>query len=107
MEKSGSLYFEHNFIPLKAKLNPICRLLTLLRAHHIFHVSGLRVKCIQFLKFRTPVFHLCHFPSIVIPVRCLMTFHTPTQSQDGISCESVLKDAWLPLRTASLGTHLS
>jgi hypothetical protein len=30
--------------PLKAKLNPICHLLALLGAHHILHVSGLRVK---------------------------------------------------------------
>jgi len=30
--------------PLNAKLNPICHLLALLVAHHIFHVSGLRVK---------------------------------------------------------------
>jgi len=32
------------FNPLKAKLNLICHLLALLGAHHIFHVSGLRVK---------------------------------------------------------------
>ena len=31
------------FNPLNAKLNPICHLLALLGAHHIFHVSGLRV----------------------------------------------------------------
>ena len=30
--------------PLNAELNPICHLPALLRAHHIFHVSGLRVK---------------------------------------------------------------
>ena len=30
--------------PFNAKLNPICHLLALLGAHHIFHVSGLRVK---------------------------------------------------------------
>ena len=30
--------------PLNAKFNPICHLLALLGAHHIFHVSGLRVK---------------------------------------------------------------
>jgi len=30
-----------------------------------------------------------------------MTFHTLTQSQVGIFPESVLKDAWQPLRTAS------
>jgi hypothetical protein len=33
-----------DFNPLNAKLNPICRLLALLGAHLIFHVSGLRVK---------------------------------------------------------------
>ena len=30
--------------PLNAELNPICHLLALLGAHHIFHVSVLRVK---------------------------------------------------------------
>jgi len=30
--------------PLNAKLNPICHLLALLGAHHIFHVSRIRVK---------------------------------------------------------------
>jgi hypothetical protein len=30
--------------PLSAELNPIFHLLALLGAHHIFHVSGLRVK---------------------------------------------------------------
>jgi len=32
------------FNPLNAELNPICHLLALLGVHHIFHVSGLRVK---------------------------------------------------------------
>ena len=31
--------------PLNDELNPTCHLLALLGAHHIFHVSGLRVKC--------------------------------------------------------------
>ena len=35
---------EDNINPLNAELNPICHLLALLGAHHIFHVSGLRVK---------------------------------------------------------------
>ena len=30
--------------PLNAKLNPICHLLALIGAHHILHVSGVRVK---------------------------------------------------------------
>jgi hypothetical protein len=33
-----------NFNPLNARLNPICHLLALLWAHHIFHISRLRVK---------------------------------------------------------------
>jgi len=39
-------YFSHIYVitPLNAQLNPICHLLALLGAHHIFHVSGLRVK---------------------------------------------------------------
>jgi len=35
---------ESLFNPLKAKLNPICHLLALLGAHHILHVSRIRVK---------------------------------------------------------------
>jgi len=37
------------FNPLNAKLNPICHLLALLGAHHIFHVSVLRVNIITLL----------------------------------------------------------
>jgi len=33
-----------NVNPLNAKLNPICHVLALLGAHHILHVSGIRVK---------------------------------------------------------------
>jgi hypothetical protein len=33
----------HYFNPLNAKLNPICQLLALLGAHHILHVSRIRV----------------------------------------------------------------
>jgi len=33
---------EHNINHLNAELNPICHLLALLGAHHIFHISGLR-----------------------------------------------------------------
>jgi len=44
---------EHKYItdvnPLNAELNPICHLLALLGAHHIFHVSGLRVNSVQVL----------------------------------------------------------
>jgi len=36
--------FYVQFNPLNAKLNPICHLLALLGAHHILHVSRIRVK---------------------------------------------------------------
>jgi len=37
------------FNPLNAELNPICHLLTLLGAHHIFHVSRIRVNARQWI----------------------------------------------------------
>jgi len=37
---SNSIYFN----PLNAELNPVCHLLALLGAHHILHVSRVRVK---------------------------------------------------------------
>jgi len=36
--------------PLNAELNPICHLLALLGAHHILHVSRIRVKELQHKK---------------------------------------------------------
>jgi len=33
--------------PLNAELNPTCYLMALLGAHHIFHVSGLRVNTLS------------------------------------------------------------
>jgi hypothetical protein len=42
--------------PFNAELNPICHLLALLGAHHIFHVSGLRVNFIDI-----PIFFLSQF----------------------------------------------
>jgi hypothetical protein len=36
-----------HFNPLNAKLNPICHLLALLGAHHILHVSRVRVKILN------------------------------------------------------------
>ena len=40
--------------PLNAELNAICNLLALLGAHHILHVSGLRVKKRYDLNFYLP-----------------------------------------------------
>ena len=44
-----------NFNPLNAELNPICHLLALLGAHHILHVSRIRVKNRAFYIYRTGV----------------------------------------------------
>jgi hypothetical protein len=37
----------NEFNPLNAELNPICHLLALLGAHHILHVSRIRVKTLK------------------------------------------------------------
>ena len=37
-------YYNDKINPLNAKLKPICYLLALLGAHHILHVSRIRVK---------------------------------------------------------------
>jgi len=39
---------------LNAKLNPICHFLALLGAHHILHVSGVRVKGAGAIAFKLP-----------------------------------------------------
>jgi len=44
------------FNPLNAKLNPICHLLALLGAHHILHISRVRVNTLVFYHY-----HLCTF----------------------------------------------
>jgi hypothetical protein len=43
-ESSGFLYTPVSFSPLNTELIPICHLLALLGAHHILHVSRVRVK---------------------------------------------------------------
>jgi len=45
------------FNPLNAELNPIYHLLALLGAHHILHVSRVRVNLAQFFKGFIPVVH--------------------------------------------------
>ena len=45
LEVSGAVLLIYKSLGVKglnAELNPICHLLALLGAHHIFHVSGLR-----------------------------------------------------------------
>jgi len=54
---SGTKFITNKINPLNAELNPICHLLALLGAHHIFHVSGLRVK-IKFNKIQSVVTRL-------------------------------------------------
>jgi hypothetical protein len=44
--KKHKIYYGITYMilnPLNAKLNPICHLLALLGAHHILHVSSIRV----------------------------------------------------------------
>ena len=52
--------------PLNAELNPICALLALFGANHIFHVSMLRVNCapLKVLSSGYCPLHLTHFVNI-------------------------------------------
>jgi len=47
MVSTGESLGLFTFNSLNAELNPICHLLALLAAHHILHVSGIRVKPLQ------------------------------------------------------------
>jgi len=53
-----------SFNPLNAELSPICHLLALLGAHHIFHVSRVRVK----------VMRTCLWKSSVLIMMCSWDF---------------------------------
>ena len=44
--------------PLNAELNPTCHLLALLGGHHIFHVSGLRVKSKYVILYISHIFFI-------------------------------------------------
>jgi len=39
---------QHEFNPLNVELNPICHLLALLGAHHILHISRVRVNVLPY-----------------------------------------------------------
>jgi len=49
------------FNPLNDELNPICHLLALLGAHHILHVSGLRVKVCRTVLSSSTLFNTSSF----------------------------------------------
>jgi len=62
--------YEEQFNPLKAELNPICHLLVLLGAHHILHVSRIRLESCkpsleQTIRKGTSMFHRAFFNSII------------------------------------------
>jgi hypothetical protein len=57
LRRGGSLDFP-SFNPLNTELKPICHLLTLLGAYHIFHVSGLRVNFIHVMNLLRVALHI-------------------------------------------------
>ena len=52
------------FNPLNAQLNPICHLLALLGAHHILHVSRVRVRG-HFNPLNTQLNPICHLLALL------------------------------------------
>ena len=61
----------HSINPLNRELNPICYLLTLLGAHHILHVSRIRVN-IVLLQYTTPAATAFHVSVRVSFLRCFV-----------------------------------
>jgi hypothetical protein len=57
--------------PLNPELNPICYLLTLLGAHHFFHVSRIRVKLLTFRRLMSYIYGA--------PILDVSRSHTTTQ----------------------------
>jgi len=46
----------NNLNPLNPELNPICYLLALLGAHHLLHVSRIRVKILTFRRLMSYIY---------------------------------------------------
>ena len=67
----GTEYFN----PLNAELTPICHLLELLGAYHIFHVSGLRVKHALYSPFFFSLQNAVCFIMLTCLVPVLFTFY--------------------------------
>ena len=66
------------FNPLNAELNPICHLLALLGAHHVFHVSVLRVKhTCRLIFFNSNILEMEH--SVITKVPMLNVFFGTSQ----------------------------
>ena len=72
----------NSFNPLNAKLNPFCHLLALLGAHHILHVSRIRVnphcQCMTFNLALNLVQNDCNYHShCIIFQYCIFIFVLP------------------------------
>jgi hypothetical protein len=73
------------FNPLNAELNPICSLLALFGAHHILHVSRIRVKYGWLLRNR-------NLPKSNVSASDVMYLNPSTQAQDYILKDLSLLD---------------
>ena len=59
-EPYGSNQYRKFLNPLNAKLNPICHLLALLEAHHILHISRIRVNYLSNFSWKTLLYGVSH-----------------------------------------------
>jgi hypothetical protein len=70
--------YKYRLNPLNANLNPICHLLALLAAHHILHISRIRVNVSGRIPFEPAV-----FPYSMILTAC-------THAHRSLECEITL-----------------
>jgi len=69
--------FEFGFPnPLNAELNPICHFLALLGAHHILHVSRMRVKYMTKLETKINFYYFVWYPFFIISLAFRLTIHS-------------------------------
>ena len=61
--------------PLNTELNPICHLLALLEAHHILHISRIRINCVSHK------LQICTVTSVVTVSTLLSLSHSCPESR--------------------------
>jgi hypothetical protein len=83
--KCDTVVDERRFNPLKAELYPICHLLALL-AHHILHVSRIRVNVFKYVHHRTiqinhqpdtKIFQF-YYPDVYLKLNMFWAFSRPS-----------------------------
>jgi len=109
ISKINSAYFSHHLNPSNAKLNPTCHSLALLGAHHILHVSRIRVnlgvritQAHYTLKSLVLKLTLQHLPCVTqnATYRSMPGINKMTKTKGIINGKAIPLQAWRALRVS-------